>query len=52
MRDIYFPFPAGHTLGRVKWFNVAKGWGFLTPIDTESGELQQDQEVFVHQVRK
>uniref|UniRef100_T1GWA1 CSD domain-containing protein n=1 Tax=Megaselia scalaris TaxID=36166 RepID=T1GWA1_MEGSC len=28
--------------GRCKWFNVVKGWGFITPI--EGGE-----EVFVHQ---
>lgn len=30
-------------LGKCKWFNVAKGWGFLTPNDG-------GQEVFVHQV--
>ncbi|KAH8296265.1 hypothetical protein KR054_003849, partial [Drosophila jambulina] len=29
-------------LGKCKWFNVAKGWGFLTPNDG-------GQEVFVHQ---
>jgi len=29
--------------GRCKWFNVAKGWGFITPVDGS-------QEVFVHQV--
>lgn len=28
--------------GRCKWFNVAKGWGFITP-------LNGGQEVFVHQ---
>lgn len=30
--------------GRCKWFNVMKGWGFITPEDG-------GQEVFVHQVR-
>ena len=34
----------GYKIGRVKWFNVAKGWGFVTPQDG-------GQEVFVHQVR-
>lgn len=30
-------------LGRCKWFNVLKGWGFIVPEDG-------GQEVFVHQV--
>uniref|UniRef100_A0A182WBS3 CSD domain-containing protein n=1 Tax=Anopheles minimus TaxID=112268 RepID=A0A182WBS3_9DIPT len=32
----------GPRRGRCKWFNVVKGWGFLTPDDG-------GQEVFVHQ---
>ena len=31
-------------VGNCKWFNVAKGWGFITPSDGS-------QDVFVHQVR-
>lgn len=34
----------GRRRGRCKWFNVAKGWGFVTPDDGT-------QDVFVHQVR-
>lgn len=34
----------GRKRGRCKWFNVAKGWGFVTPDDGT-------QDVFVHQVR-
>lgn len=32
----------GRKRGRCKWFNVAKGWGFVTPDDGT-------QDVFVHQ---
>ncbi len=32
--------------GRCKWFNVAKGWGFITPVEGD------EKEVFVHQVRR
>ena len=34
---------ADFRVGRCKWFNVAKGWGFITPIDGSP-------DVFVHQV--
>ena len=36
----------------MKWFNVAKGWGFLTPINLETRALEKEKEVFVHQVRE
>jgi len=40
---------AGFKIGRVKWFNVAKGWGFLTPVNPETRVLEKEKEVFVHQ---
>ena len=30
---------------------MAKGWGFLTPVNPETRALEKDKEVFVHQVR-
>ncbi|KAK3098227.1 hypothetical protein FSP39_017401 [Pinctada imbricata] len=39
---IAFANGGGRRRGRCKWFNVAKGWGFVTPDDGQ-------QDVFVHQ---
>ncbi len=45
-QSLRFLFSPGFRRGRCKWFNVAKGWGFITPED------DPEQEVFVHQVRR
>lgn len=37
--------PNSYTTGSVKWFNLAKGFGFITTDD-----VQED--VFVHQVKR
>ena len=34
------------TKGKVKWFNAAKGFGFITPDGAPEGDQSQD--VFVH----
>ncbi|XP_055914206.1 protein lin-28 homolog [Eupeodes corollae] len=42
IKDISISETQGVRYGKCKWFNVAKGWGFITPNDG-------GQEVFVHQ---
>ena len=40
--EVWYFFLTGFRRGTCKWFNVAKGWGFITPEDGS-------QDVFVHQ---